>query len=89
MLYEVITTSFGGIVAAMYAAGYTPDEIENIFAKVDQTRLYGRSLEENPSLIVITSYSIHYTKLYDYFLMLRFFEALILSVEEYMVNPYF
>lgn len=47
----VAGTSFGGIVAAVYAAGYTPDEIENIFAKVDQTRLYGRSLEENPSLI--------------------------------------
>jgi len=44
-------TSFGGIVAAMYAAGYAPDEIEDIFAKVDQTRLYGRSLEENPSLM--------------------------------------
>jgi predicted acylesterase/phospholipase RssA len=25
-------TSFGGIVAVMYAAGYTPDEIEDIFA---------------------------------------------------------
>ena len=47
----VAGTSFGGIVAAMFAAGYAPDEIENIFAKVDQTRLYGRSLEENPSLM--------------------------------------
>jgi len=44
-------TSFGGIVAAMYAAGYAPDEIEDTFAKVDQARLYGRSLEENPSLM--------------------------------------
>jgi len=44
-------TSFGGIVAVMYAAGYTPDEIEDIFAKVDQARLYGRSLEEKPSLL--------------------------------------
>ncbi len=47
----VAGTSFGGIVAAIYAAGYAPDEIEDIFSKVDQTRLYGRSIEENPSLI--------------------------------------
>jgi len=44
-------TSFGGIVAVMYAAGYTPDEIEDIFAKVDQARLFGRSLAEGPSLL--------------------------------------
>lgn len=47
----VAGTSFGGIVAVMYAAGYAPDEIEDIFAKVDQARLYGRSLEERPSLL--------------------------------------
>ena len=47
----VAGTSFGGIVAVMYAAGYTPDEIEDIFVKVDQSRLYGRSLEERPSLL--------------------------------------
>lgn len=44
-------TSFGGIVAVMYAAGYTPQEIEDIFAKVDQARLYGRLPEEKPSLL--------------------------------------
>lgn len=47
----VAGTSFGGIVAVMYAAGYTPDEIEGNFARVDQARLYGRSLEENSSLM--------------------------------------
>jgi len=47
----VAGTSFGGIVAAIYAAGYAPDEIEDIFSNVDQSRLYGRSIEENPSLI--------------------------------------
>ena len=45
-------TSFGGIVAVMYAAGNTPDEIEDNFAQVDQAHLYGRSLlDENPSLL--------------------------------------
>lgn len=44
-------TSFGGIVAVMYAAGYQPDEIEDIFSRVDQARLYGRDLEDGPSLL--------------------------------------
>jgi NTE family protein len=44
-------TSFGGIVAAIYAAGHTPDEIEEIFTKVDQSKLYGRSPAERPSLL--------------------------------------
>jgi NTE family protein len=47
----VAGTSFGGVVAVMYAAGYTPDEIEDNFAKVDQARLYGRLPEEKPSLL--------------------------------------
>lgn len=44
-------TSFGGLVAALYAVGHTPDEIEDIFASVDQSRLYGRSTNERPSLL--------------------------------------
>jgi NTE family protein len=44
-------TSFGGIVATLYAAGHCPNEIEDIFSKVDQSRLYGRSLIERPSLL--------------------------------------
>lgn len=47
----VAGTSFGGIVAVMYAAGYTPDEIENNFAEVDQEHLYGRLPDEKPSLL--------------------------------------
>ncbi len=44
-------TSFGGIVACFYAAGHTPDEIEEIFAAVDQTRLYDRDRDEPPSFL--------------------------------------
>jgi len=44
-------TSFGGVVAVMYAAGYSPDEIEDNFAKVDQARLYGHFSGEKPSLL--------------------------------------
>ena len=36
----VAGTSAGGIVAAVYAAGYTPDEMEALFAKVDQSKLF-------------------------------------------------
>lgn len=44
-------TSFGGMVAVFYAAGFSPDEIEDIFAAVDQTRLYDRVGDESPSFL--------------------------------------
>jgi len=44
-------TSFGGMVAVFYAAGFSPDEIENIFAEVDQSRLYDRVGDETPSFL--------------------------------------
>src|SRR5512143_3205463 len=47
----VAGTSFGGIVAALYAAGFTPDEIEEIFCRVDQAALYGRAPGDGPSLL--------------------------------------
>ena len=47
-------TSFGGIVAAMYASGHAPDEIEDLFTIVDQSTLFGRSLSERPSLLGLT-----------------------------------
>jgi len=50
----VAGTSFGGIVAALYAAGFSPDEIEKNFQHVNQTRLYGRSSGDQPSLFNLT-----------------------------------
>jgi NTE family protein len=47
----VAGTSFGGIVACFYAAGFSPAQIEDIFSAVDQSRLYGRTAEENPALL--------------------------------------
>jgi NTE family protein len=44
-------TSFGGIVACFYAAGYSPDEIETLFTQVDQSRLYDRDHEYSPSFL--------------------------------------
>ncbi len=44
-------TSFGGMVAVFYAAGFDPDEIEDIFAAVDQSRLYDRMGDESPAFL--------------------------------------
>lgn len=44
-------TSFGGLVTVFYALGYTPDQIEDTFAALDQTQLYGTAPEEGPSLL--------------------------------------
>jgi NTE family protein len=44
-------TSFGGIVGCFYAAGFSPDEIQQAFEDVDQSRLYGRDSKERPALL--------------------------------------
>lgn len=44
-------SSAGGLIAASYAAGFTPDEMEKIFAGVDQSKLYWRSSKEEPSIL--------------------------------------
>lgn len=50
-IQAVAGTSFGGVVAVFYALGYTPEEIEDLFASLDQRRLYGHSEDEGPSLL--------------------------------------
>jgi NTE family protein len=44
-------TSFGGIVGVLYAAGYRPNDIEEIFCALDQKSLYGHEPGDGPSLI--------------------------------------
>lgn len=44
-------TSFGGIVAALFAVGYSPDAIEDIFCRIDQHGLYARGHHDGPSLL--------------------------------------
>ncbi len=53
----VAGTSFGGMVASLYAAGYSPDEIEAAFVKVDQSKLYGRRPGEGPALLGLAGVS--------------------------------
>jgi NTE family protein len=47
----VAGTSFGGIVAALYSLGYSADQLEEMFAALDQTQLYGHAPTDGPSLI--------------------------------------
>ncbi len=47
----VAGTSFGGIVSVFYAAGYSPAQIEDLFAELDQASLYGRGANDRPSLL--------------------------------------
>ncbi|MEO7840191.1 MAG: patatin-like phospholipase family protein [Anaerolineales bacterium] len=44
-------TSFGGLVAVLYSLGYTPDEMEEMVAARDQTRLYGHTTNDGSSLL--------------------------------------
>ncbi|MBL8061822.1 MAG: patatin-like phospholipase family protein [Anaerolineales bacterium] len=44
-------TSFGGLVAALYAVGYSPTEIQTSFEAIDQKTLYNRAPQDGPSLM--------------------------------------
>jgi NTE family protein len=55
----VAGTSFGGIVAVLYALGYSPDKIEEVFASVDQTQFYDRAPNDGPSLIGLAGVTRH------------------------------
>ena len=48
---SVAGTSAGGIVGALYAAGYTPADIEQMVISADQKGLFKRSDHEGPSLL--------------------------------------
>ncbi len=47
----VAGTSFGGLVGALYASGYSPDEIETLFTEIDQSKLYELGLHAQPGLL--------------------------------------
>jgi NTE family protein len=44
-------TSYGGVVGSLYAAGYSPDEIEERFSEVDQAKLYVRTPDDRSSIL--------------------------------------
>lgn len=47
----VAGTSAGGLVAALYASGYSPDEMENRLRDIDQGNLFSRMHGDGPSLL--------------------------------------
>jgi NTE family protein len=44
-------SSFGGLIAILYALGYRPNDLEEMFASVDQTQFYGRTPKDGPALM--------------------------------------
>ncbi len=48
---SIAGTSFGGLVAILYAVGYSPKEIQATFESVDQKSLYRRHPHDGPSLL--------------------------------------
>lgn len=48
-------TSAGGLVGAVYAAGYSTEEIENTFFEFNRNRSFIRQPSEQPSLLGLTS----------------------------------
>ncbi len=47
----VTGTSAGGLVGAVYACGFSPDEIEEILASVDQSHFFTLAIDNSPALL--------------------------------------
>ena len=62
MLYEVITVVIDEGLTRFYPYGERGAQVLGYVSSVSERDLTGEALLE----LVITSYSIHYTKLYDY-----------------------
>jgi NTE family protein len=69
-------TSAGGIVGALYAAGYTPDVIIERFTQVDQSNLYARQSGDGPSLLGVAGLN----QVFDEMLGDRTFEDLMIPL---------
>lgn len=50
-IQAIAGTSAGGLVGALYAAGYSPDQMANIIRNVDQSSLFKRDSHEGPALL--------------------------------------
>jgi NTE family protein len=46
-------TSIGSVIAALFAAGRTPDELESIFTELEYSRLGGRLLSDGAGLLAV------------------------------------
>ncbi|HTP60035.1 MAG TPA: patatin-like phospholipase family protein, partial [Spirochaetia bacterium] len=50
----VAGSSIGGLMAVLFAAGYTADELETLFAGLDQSKFFGLSPRDVPALLGLT-----------------------------------
>jgi NTE family protein len=50
-------TSFGGLIAVLYAAGYRPKDLAVMFASLDQRKFYGHGPNDGPSLMGLAGVS--------------------------------
>lgn len=50
-IQAIAGTSFGGLVGVFYSLGYSPDEIEEMFAARDQTQLYTQPPRDGSSFL--------------------------------------
>lgn len=50
-IQAIAGTSAGGLVGAMFAAGYPPEEIRTIIEGINPTRMYSRQPHDGPSLL--------------------------------------
>jgi len=57
-------TSAGGIVAVAYAAGYKPDEMETVFTKLDQSKLFARSPDEGPGILGLSRAAMFFEEIF-------------------------
>ncbi|MBL8049719.1 MAG: patatin-like phospholipase family protein [Anaerolineales bacterium] len=48
---SIAGTSFGGLVGILYACGYSPQEIQEMFESVNLNTLYARGAEDGPALL--------------------------------------
>jgi NTE family protein len=53
-IQAVAGTSVGGLVGAVFAAGYQPDEILELIEGINQNKMYSRDPKDNPSLLGYT-----------------------------------
>ncbi|MBE0696762.1 MAG: patatin-like phospholipase family protein [Anaerolineaceae bacterium] len=53
-IQAIAGTSVGGLIGAVFAAGYQPEEIMDLFAGMNQSRLYSRNPKDGPSLLGYT-----------------------------------
>ena len=50
-IQSISGTSIGSVIAAMYAKGYSPDDMADLFRQLDQTRLFGVPFSDGPGFL--------------------------------------